>query len=134
MKGLATCAVLIALLCAMPAMAGPFDGNWIGQIPPAGPCRGMATMTITVSGNAVSGLMHNNPRNIRAFKGTIDADGNARFTTELGYPGTIKFSADHFDANWTSGDCQRHPLGDRAPDAARIAALIARRHEGQSTY
>ena len=25
------------------------------------------------------------------------------FTTELGHPGTIKFTADHFDANWTSG-------------------------------
>jgi hypothetical protein len=134
MKGLATCAVTVVMLGTAVASAGPFDGNWVGQIPPAGPCRGMATMTITVSGNSVSGLMHNNPRNIRAFKGTIDADGNARFTTELGYPGTIKFSADHFDANWTSGDCQRHSLGDRAPDAARIAALIARRHEGQSTY
>jgi hypothetical protein len=134
MKGLATCAVLIAMLGTRAVMAGPFDGNWIGQIPPAGPCRGMATMTITVSGSSVSGLMHNSPRNIRAFKGTIDADGNATFTTELGHPGTIKFSVDHFDANWTSGDCQRHSLGDRAPDTTQIAALIAHRNQGQAAY
>jgi|HubBroStandDraft_2_1064218.scaffolds.fasta_scaffold53117_2 hypothetical protein len=134
MKGLLSCAVTVAMLGAAVARAGQFDGNWIGQIPPAGPCHGMATMTITVSGTAVSGLMHNSPRNIRAFKGTIDADGNATFTTELGHPGTIKFSAEHFDANWTSGACQRHSLGDRAPDAAQIAAMIARRHQAQSTY
>jgi hypothetical protein len=134
MKGLVACAVTITMLVAMPATAGPFDGNWVGQIPPAGPCHGVATMTITVSGTSLSGVMHNSPTNQRAFKGTVDADGNAAFTTQLGHPGTIKFSADHFDANWTSGDCQRHSLGDRAPDAAQIAALIARRSQAQAAY
>ena len=134
MKGFLSCAIGMAMLNAAAASAGTFDGNWIGQIPPSGSCRAMATMTITVSGDAVSGLMHNSPRNIRAFKGTIDADGNATFTTELGHPGTIKFTADHFDANWNSGDCQRHSLGDRAPDAAQIAALIERRHQAQLSY
>jgi hypothetical protein len=134
MKGLVASAVTIAMLGAGPALAGPFDGNWIGQIPPSGPCRGVATMTITVSGDSVSGLMHNNPNNIRAFKGTIDAEGNATFTTQFGHPGTIKFSADHFDANWNSGDCQRHSLGDRAPDATQVAAMIARRSQAQAIY
>jgi hypothetical protein len=115
------------------AMGGTFDGNWIGQIPPSGACHGVATMTITVSGNTLSGVMHN-IGNVRAFKGTVDADGNATFTTQLGFPGTIKFAGDHFDANWTSGDCQRHSLGDRAPDAVQAAALIAQRKQAQTTY
>lgn len=134
MKGLVACAVAMAMMSAGAAMAGSFDGNWIGQIPPNGPCRGVATMTITVSGDSVSGLMHNNPNNIRAFKGTIDADGNATFTTQFGHPGTIKFTADHFDANWNSGDCQRHSLGDRAPDATQVAAMITHRSQAQAIY
>jgi hypothetical protein len=134
MKGLVACTVTISMLIAMPATAGPFEGNWIGQIPPSGPCHGVATMTITVSGTSLSGVMHNSPTNQRAFKGTVDADGNATFTTQFGHPGTIKFSADHFDANWNSGDCQRHSLGDRAPDAAQIAAMTAHRNQAQATY
>ncbi|HEY4340947.1 MAG TPA: hypothetical protein VGM97_13470 [Steroidobacteraceae bacterium] len=134
MMRLLACAVTMAMMSIASAEAGSFDGNWIGQIPPSGACRGTATMTITVSGTAVAGLMHNNPKNIRAFKGTIDADGNAVFTTQFGHPGTIKFTADHFDANWSSGDCQRHSLGDRAPDAAQLAAMIAKRNQAQTTY
>src|SRR6202012_97323 len=110
-----------------------FDGNWIGQIPPSGACRRVATMTMTVSGSALSGVMHNSPTNNRPFKGTVDANGEATFTTQLGHPGTIKFNGDHFDANWNSGDCQRHALGDRAPDAAQTAALISQRSQAQVT-
>jgi hypothetical protein len=134
MKGLVALAITLAPLGAQPAMAGAYDGNWIGQIPPTGACRGVATMTITVSGDTLSGLMHNNPHNIKAFKGTVDAEGNGKFTTQLGHPGTIKFTAEHFDANWSSGDCQRHSLGDRAPDANQTAALLARRAQAQATY
>jgi len=134
MKAIGACALTLAMVCARPGLAGTFDGNWVGQIPPSGPCRGVAIMTITVSGDQVSGLMHNNPTNIRPFKGTIDADGNATFTTQNGHPGTIKFSGDHFDANWSSGDCQRHSLGDRAPDAAQVAAMIAHRSQAQAAY
>jgi hypothetical protein len=115
------------------AMAGTFDGNWIGQIPPSGRCHAVSTMTITVSGDTLSGVIHN-PANVRSFTGKVDADGNASFTTQLNYSGTIKFTADHFDANWNSGDCQRHSLGDRAPDAAQTAALIAQRKRAQATY
>jgi hypothetical protein len=118
---------------ARPA-AGAFDGNWIGQIPPSGPaCRSIATMTITVSGETLSGVIHNRA-NVRAFTGTVDADGNATFTTQYHYSGTIKFTPDHFDANWNSGDCQRHSLGDRAPDAAQAATMIAQRKQLQATY
>ncbi|MGA2563089.1 MAG: hypothetical protein ABSF96_05955 [Steroidobacteraceae bacterium] len=116
------------------ALAGPFDGNWIGQIPPSGGCHAVATMTITVSGDTLSGVVHN-LANVRPFTGTVDADGNATFTVpEFHYSGTIKFTADHFDANWNSGNCQRHSLGDRAPDATQTAALIAQRKQAQDTY
>jgi hypothetical protein len=134
MTRLLTATITITMLIAGPVLAGPFDGNWIGQIPPSGSCRGVATMTITVSGNSLSGVMHNNPRNMRAFKGSVDDNGNATFTTQLGHPGTIKFTGDHYDANWNSGDCQRHSLGDRAPNAAQIAALLAQRTQAQATY
>jgi hypothetical protein len=124
---------MIALVCR-PAVAGPFDGNWIGQIPPSGPaCRSFASMTITVSGDTLSGVIHNRA-NVRSFTGTVDADGNATFTTQYHYSGTIKFTPDHFDANWNSGDCQRHSLGDRAPDAAQTAALIGQRKQLQNVY
>jgi hypothetical protein len=90
-------------------------------------------MTITVSGDTLSGVIHNRA-NVRSFTGTVDVDGNATFTTQYHYSGTIKFTPDHFDANWNSGDCQRHSLGDRAPDAAQSAALIAQRKQFQAIY
>jgi len=124
---------MTALVCR-PAAAGTFDGNWIGIIPPSGSgCRSVATMTITVSGDTLSGVIHNRS-NVRSFTGTVDTDGNATFTTQFHYSGTIKFTPDHFDANWNSGDCQRHSLGDRAPDPAQTAVLIAERKQYQATY
>lgn len=126
--------VAMFTLLVAPAMAGTFDGNWIGQIPPSGPaCHSVATMTITVSGDTLSGVIHNRA-NVRSFTGKVDADGNATFTTQYNYSGIIKFTADHFDANWNSGNCQRHSLGDRAPDAVQTAALIAQRKQAQATY
>jgi hypothetical protein len=128
-------AMTVAAAAPGAARAGSFDGNWIGQIPPSGAgCRSMAIMTITVSGTSLSGVVHNRG-NVRAFIGTVDADGNANFTVpQYHYSGTIKFSADHFDANWNSGNCQRHSLGDRAPDAAQTAALLAQRQQAQARY
>jgi hypothetical protein len=135
MRMLAGFVIAMLTLSAGPAMAGSFDGNWIGQIPPSGPdCHSVATMTITVSGDTLSGAVHN-VGNVRPFTGKIDADGNATFTVaQYHYSGTIKFTADHFDANWNSGNCQRHSLGDRAPDEAQTAALIAQRKQFQTTY
>jgi hypothetical protein len=128
-------AIVLALFTCGAAHAGTFDGNWIGQIPPSGSaCRSIAYMTITVSGNTLSGVVHNRA-NVRAFTGTVDADGNANFTVpQYHYSGTIKFTADHFDANWNSGNCQRHSLGDRAPDASQTAALLEQRRRAQATY
>ncbi len=125
--------VAIGILTAGTSFAGPFDGNWVGQIPPSGRCRAVATMTITVSGETLSGAVHN-PGNVAPFTGSIDANGDATFTTRRGHPGTIKFTTGHFDANWQSGGCQRHALGDRALDATQNAALIAQRKQAQATY
>jgi hypothetical protein len=126
--------IALGVLDAGQAVAGPFDGNWIGQIPPSGSrCRHVSTMTITVSGDTLSGVIHNFA-NVRSFTGKVDADGNATFTTQFNYSGTIKFTAEHFDANWNSGDCQRHSLGDRAPDAARTAELAVERKRLQAAY
>jgi hypothetical protein len=135
MRTLVGVAITLAAMASGAARAGAYDGNWIGQIPPSGPrCQSIAVMTITVSGNSLAGVVHNRA-NVRAFTGTVDADGNANFTVpQYHYSGTIKFSADHFDANWNSGNCQRHSLGDRAPDAAQTAALLAQRKQAQSTY
>jgi hypothetical protein len=134
MRMLARFLIVMLTLPAAAAMAGQFDGNWIGQIPPSGrACHSVATMTITVSGDTLSGVIHNRA-NVRSFTGKIDAEGNATFKTQYNYSGTIKFTADHFDANWNSGDCQRHSLGDRAPDAAQTAALIAQRKQSQAIY
>ncbi len=135
MRTLARVALALAPLACGAARAGVYDGNWVGQIPSSGPhCRSIAVMTITVSENNLSGVVHNRA-NVRAFTGTVDTDGNATFTVpQFHYSGTIKFSADHFDANWNSGDCQRHSLGDRAPDATQTAALLAERTQGQATY
>lgn len=133
-RTIAVLALTMTALVGRPAAAGPFDGNWIGIIPPSGSaCHSVATMTITVSGDTLSGVVHNRT-NVRPISGTVDADGNATFTTQYHYSGTIKFTPDHFDANWNSGDCQRHSLGDRAPDAAQTAALIAQRKQLQAIY
>jgi len=134
MRTLAGLVLAMTTLVCRPAAAGTFDGNWIGIIPPSGSaCHSVATMTITVSGDTLSGVIHNRA-NVRPFTGTVDANGSATFTTQFHYSGSIKFTPEHFDANWNSGDCQRHSLGDRAPDAAQSAALIAQRKQFQSTY
>jgi hypothetical protein len=133
MRSLAGLIIGMLALSAGTAIADTFDGNWIGQIPPSGRCHSVSTMTITVSGDTLSGVIHN-LANVRSFTGTVDAEGNATFTTQYHYSGTIKFTADHFDANWNSGDCQRHSLGDRAPNAEQAAALVAQRKQLQATY
>jgi hypothetical protein len=135
MRTLVGFVIAMSTLLVGTATAGTFDGNWIGQIPPSGrACHSIATMTITVSGDTFSGVIHNRA-NVRAFTGKIEPDGNATFTvSQFNYSGTIKFTADHFDANWNSGDCQRHSLGDRAPDETQTAALIAQRKQAQAIY
>ena len=120
-------------LIAAPALAGPFDGNWIGQVPPIDKCPQQSVMTITIAGETLIGQVHN-PGNARTLKGTIDADGNASFAVLPNFRGTMKFTGDHFDGNWNNGACLRHVLGDRAPDAAKTAELAAQRQQAQAIY
>jgi len=124
---------LMMLMLSAGAMAGTFDGKWIGYVSSSGRCDVPATMTITVTGHTLSGAVHN-PRNVAPFEGSIDADGNGTFTTHRGYPGSIEFTANRFDANWNSGGCQRHALGDRAPTSIQTAAWITERKQAQATY
>ena len=134
MRTLTGFVIVTSTLLSGQAVAGTFDGNWIGQIPPSGRCTSVSTMTITVSGDTLSGVIHN-ISNVRSFTGKVDAEGAATFTISPSHhSGTMKFTADHFDANWDSGDCLRHSLGDRAPDAAQTAALIAQRKQAQAIY
>jgi hypothetical protein len=90
-------------------------------------------MTLTLSGNAFQGQTRN-PGNIEAFSGKVDTDGNGTFLVYPRFPGTIKFSADHFDANWDDATCSRHAMGDRALTSAQTAAEFAARRQFQARY
>jgi hypothetical protein len=114
-------------------LAGDFDGNWVALIPPQGQCNRTAIMTLTMAGNAFQGQTRN-PAHTEAFSGKIDADGNGTFLVYPRFPGIIKFTADHFDANWNNDVCRVHALGDRALSSAETSAAFAARKQSQSVY
>jgi hypothetical protein len=115
------------------AFAGTFDGSWVALIPPQGPCQRTSIMTLTLSGNQFQGQTRN-PGNTETFSGKIDADGIGTFLVYPRFPGIIKFTADHFDANWNSDLCSRHALGDRAMTGSEAAAAFAARKKFQAGY
>jgi Domain of unknown function (DUF4919) len=126
-------AALLLTVTAPRALAGGFDGNWVALLPPQDNCNGTAVMTLTMSNNTFQGETRS-VGNTEVFSGTIDAEGNG---TLLIYPrssGTIKFSADHFDANWNARECRRHAMGDRALSSREAAAAYAQRRQLQSRY
>jgi hypothetical protein len=128
--------VITALMVAAgeaTAQAGNFDGNWVALIPPQGHCNRTSIMTLTMSGNAFQGQTRN-PASTEAFSGKIDADGNGTFLVYPRFSGIIKFTGDHFDANWNNEACSRHALGDRALTGAETAAAYATRKQSQDTY
>jgi hypothetical protein len=114
-------------------LAGSFDGNWVALIPPQGECNRTSVMTLTLSGNTFQGQTRN-PRGTEAFSGKIDAEGNGTFLVFPRFPGIIKFTADHFDANWNNDACSRHALGDRALTSTETAAAFAARKQFQAEY
>jgi len=126
-------AVLTIALGSEAALAGSFDGNWVALIPPQGQCNRTAIMTLTMSGNAFQGQARN-PAHTEVFSGRIDADGNGTFLVYPRFPGTIKFSSDHFDANWNNDLCSMHALGDRALTSAETSAAFAARKQSQAAY
>ena len=118
-----------------PTFAATFDGKWIADIPPQGQCNITSTMTLLVSGDAISGQVHNAaPNDVGNFTGTVDQDGNATFLVNNHYPGTMKFTADHFEANWQNNKCSRHAEGDREKDSAQNTAIAATRKQYQDKF
>jgi hypothetical protein len=128
--------IMTTLLLADPivsATAGAFDGNWVALIPPQENCNATSIMTLTMSGGTFQGETRN-ARGAEAFSGTVDADGNGQFVVYPKMFGTIRFTTDHFDANWNDRACPRHALGDRAPTGDEAAASFIQRKQFQSQY
>lgn len=115
------------------ALAGGFDGNWVALIPPQEHCNRTSIMTLTLSGNQFQGQLRN-PGDTEAFSGKINADGIGTFLVYPRFPGIIRFTADHFDANWNNENCSHHALGDRAMTTAESAAAFAARKKFQAAY
>jgi hypothetical protein len=128
--------VIAALLLAVTtprALAGGFDGNWVALLPPQDNCNGTAVMTLTMSDNTFQGETRSFG-STEVFSGTIDAEGNGAMLIYPRSSGTIKFSADHFDANWNARACRRHAMGDRALSSSEAAVAYAQRRQLQSRY
>ncbi len=135
MRELTGLIIAALMLAASPASAAPggFDGNWVALIPPQGQCNHTSIMTLTISGDTFQGQTRS-PRRTEAFSGTIDADGTGTFLVYPRFPGIIKFTADHFDANWNNDACSRHALGDRALTSTETSAAFAARKQFQADY
>jgi hypothetical protein len=130
-------AIFLAAALACPAgaaFAGSFDGKWIAEIPPqAVPCNGTSVMRVLVADETIMGEVHT-PWGHNSFNGKIDADGNGTFTFGRD-SGTVKFSGDHFDANWSNSRCGlRHALGDREPGDAQKEKMAAERKRRQEQF
>jgi hypothetical protein len=126
-------AAFVLAASSSPALAGAFDGNWVALIPPQGQCNRTSIMTLTLSGNQFQGQTLN-PGYTEVFSGKIDANGIGTFLVYPRFPGIIKFSGGHFDANWNNDVCSRHALGDRALTSAETASAFAERKRLQASY
>jgi hypothetical protein len=130
-------AILVATGLAwlpLPALAGSFDGKWIAEIPPQQePCNGTSVMRVLVSGSSVMGEVRT-PWGHNTFSGQIDQDGGGNFSFGSD-SGTLKFTADRFEANWSNLRCgARHAQGDREPSDARKAEMAAERKALQDRF
>ena len=127
-------AALTGAAASPAAAAGPFDGKWIADIPAgnSATCNYTSTLTIIVADGALQGR-NQNPGNFRPVQGHVEADGTVNFTVGTS-PGTGKFTTDHFDITWFNGHCDRHALGNRAPDAGQQAAIAGERKNHQAAY
>jgi hypothetical protein len=122
-------------LGARPAAAANFDGRWEAHIPAQGRCASASEMTLIVSGRDMAGEVHNSGRaDPHRVTGQVQPDGEAAFQVDGHLSGTMKFKDDRFDATWNNGTCDRHAEGDRAPDDAQRAALVAQRNQHQDAY
>ena len=128
--------VIAALMVAVTttrALAGGFDGNWVALISPQESCNGSSIMTLTMSDNIFQGETRNFG-NTEAFSGRIDAEGSGTMVIYPHFSGTIKFTGDHFEANWNVRACRRHAMGDRALTSDEAATVYAQRQQFQTSY
>ncbi len=122
-----------------PAAAAGFDGHWIAELPAQGRCNFVGQLTVVVAGDTVSGELDDNNGGTagarRLVNGTLGADGRSiAFSIDHRWGGTISFRGDHFEATWGNGACDRHAAGDRAPDAAQLAAIADERKQRQTAF
>ncbi len=128
-------AVCVATALTMsPALAGSFDGKWMAEIPPQEkPCNGTSVLDVSVADGSVIGQVHT-PWGYSAFTGKVDPDGSGviSFGTDTG---TIHFTGDHFEVNWTNTRCgARTALGDRAPTVDQVKAIADQRKQYQEAF
>ena len=124
-------------LTPLAASAAGADGRWIADIPAQGRCNVTALLTVVVAGDAISGELEDNSTGAgrRLVSGTLAPDGRSTaFSVDHRWGGTISFRGDHFEATWGNGTCDRHAAGDRAPDAAALAAAAEERKRRQAAY
>lgn len=124
---------LYAAFGASQAAAGNYDGSWTAIVAPQGSCRSTAIMTLTLSGNSFQGQTRY-PTHTDAFSGKIDADGKGTFLVYPRFAGIIKFSSDHFEADWNTDHCRLHSIGDRAMTSEEVTAAYAIRKDRQARY
>ena len=95
--------ILLLTRCGDAWAAGLFDGEWAGSATPAiGRCK-LATVTLTVQGQEVTGQarFEIDAPNIN---GTVRDDGS--FGATIGWqPLTGNFTEDKFEGTFKSGDC-----------------------------
>jgi hypothetical protein len=115
------------------ALAGPYDGKWLSDIPAQPGCSITSTMTLVVAGDAISGEVRN-PGNSHPLAGKLNADGSATFAVDHKWFGTMLFKDNHFEATWDNGACDRHASGDRAPSDSQLAKMLADRKLHQDLY
>lgn len=117
---------------ALSALAAPFDGKWVADIPAQNRCNYTSTVTLLVADGAITGQVHN-PGNTRPITGKVEADGAGSLEV-AGRPAVIKFTGDHFDASWQNNACIRHAEGDRDLEPSQAAALVAERKQYQDRF
>jgi len=120
---------------ATSAGAATYDGNWVALIGPQsqGACNHTSIMSLTLSGDTFQGQLRT-PRRSDAFSGKIDPEGNGTFLMYPRFPGIIKFTAEHFDANWNVDGCSLHALGDRALTSVETSVALTVRKRLQKDY
>ncbi len=101
----ATACLLSVMAMAMPAIAGPFDGQWVLSTQSnSGRCGG-GSNEITVSDGRISGDVVGS-NGIYTARGTISESGKVKFNLDAGYV-IFKGKAEGETASgsWNAGHC-----------------------------